>query len=80
MLLDETEGFVNLVVDAKDGTLLGANAVGPHAADMLAPLALGIRLDARLDDLAALFPAHPSLGELVFAATRMTVEKTNSGL
>jgi dihydrolipoamide dehydrogenase len=75
MLLDETEGFVTLVTDARDGTLLGANAVGTHAADMLAPIALGIRLGARLEDLATLFPAHPGLGELVFATARTAVEE-----
>lgn len=63
VLLNETEGFVKLVADA--------NAVGAHAADVLAPVALGIRLGARLEDLAALFAAHPCLGELVFAAARV---------
>ncbi len=71
VLLNETEGFVKLVADANDGTLLGASAVGAHAADVLAPVVLGIRLGARLEDLAALFAAHPCLGELVFAAARV---------
>lgn len=69
-LLDETEGFVKLRADAGDGTLLGATAVGPHAADLLAPVTLGLRLGARLDDLAALFAAHPGLAELAFSASR----------
>jgi len=69
-LLEEAEGFVKLVVDAGDGLLLGASAVGAHAADVLAPLALGIRLGARLSDLTALFPAHPGLTELAFDAAR----------
>lgn len=47
-----------------------ASAVGAHAADILAPVALGLRLGARLDDLAALFAAHPGLAELTFAAAR----------
>jgi dihydrolipoamide dehydrogenase len=70
-LLDETEGFVQLVADAEDGTLLGASAIGAHASNVLTPLALGIRLGIRLDNLAALFPAHPGLSELAFAAARM---------
>jgi pyruvate/2-oxoglutarate dehydrogenase complex dihydrolipoamide dehydrogenase (E3) component len=71
-LLGETEGFVKLNTDADDGTLLGASAVGAHAADVLAPVALGLRLGARMGDLSALFAAHPSLTELVFAAARAT--------
>jgi pyruvate/2-oxoglutarate dehydrogenase complex dihydrolipoamide dehydrogenase (E3) component len=72
-LIGETGGFVRLLVDATDSTLLGATAVGAHAADILAPVALGLRLGARLDDMAALFGAHPGSGELAFAAAR-TVE------
>jgi pyruvate/2-oxoglutarate dehydrogenase complex dihydrolipoamide dehydrogenase (E3) component len=69
-LIGETEGFVRLLADAGDGTLLGAIAVGAHAADILAPVALGLRLGARVDDMAALFSAHPGIGELTFAAAR----------
>jgi pyruvate/2-oxoglutarate dehydrogenase complex dihydrolipoamide dehydrogenase (E3) component len=69
-LLDETEGLVKLWADAGDHTLLGAAAVGAQAADILAPVALGLSLGARLDEMAALFVAHPSLSELVFAAAR----------
>lgn len=69
-LLGEHEGFVRLLADAKDGTLLGATAAGAHAADILAPVALALRLGARMDDLAAVFAAHPGVGELVFAAAR----------
>jgi pyruvate/2-oxoglutarate dehydrogenase complex dihydrolipoamide dehydrogenase (E3) component len=74
VLLDETEGFVKLVVDADAGTLLGASAVGANAADVLAPVALSIRLGARLSDL-ALFAAHPGLGELAFAAAQVGAEQ-----
>jgi pyruvate/2-oxoglutarate dehydrogenase complex dihydrolipoamide dehydrogenase (E3) component len=70
ILLDETEGFVQLVADAEDGSLLGASAVGAHACDVLTPLALGLRLGVRLEDLAALFPGHPGFSELGFAAAR----------
>jgi pyruvate/2-oxoglutarate dehydrogenase complex dihydrolipoamide dehydrogenase (E3) component len=69
-LVDETEGFVQLVADAKTGALLGASAVGAHASDILTPLALGIRMGATLDDLAAVFPGHPSISEIAFEAGR----------
>lgn len=70
LLINETAGFVKLWTDAGEGTLLGAAAVGTQAADVLAPVALGLGLGARLDDLAALFAAHPSLAELAFSAAR----------
>jgi dihydrolipoamide dehydrogenase len=71
VLLEETEGFVQLVADAEDGTLLGASAVGPHAVDVLTPLALGLRPDVRREDLAALLPGHPGFSELGFATVWM---------
>lgn len=71
LLLNETTGLVKVWADAGEGTLLGAAAVGAHAADVLAPVALGLGLKARLDDLAALFAAYPSLNELAFTAARV---------
>lgn len=38
--------------------------------DVLAPVALAIQVGATLDDLAAIFAAHPTLSELAFAAAR----------
>lgn len=48
----------------------GGPAVGPHASDLLAPVALAIQLGATLDDMAPVFGAHPSLTELPFMAAR----------
>ncbi len=69
-LTGETGGFVKLVIETDSGVVLGASAVGAHAADLLAPLALGIRLKAELRDLAASFAAHPGLAESAYAAAR----------
>lgn len=69
-LLPEGEGYVDLFVDVENGRVRGGVAVGPHAADVLAPLALGLRLGVTVADLAAVYPGHPTLSELVFAAAR----------
>jgi dihydrolipoamide dehydrogenase len=70
LLLDDPHGFVKLMVHAKSGRVLGASAVGAHAADVLGPIALGIGLNVDLEDLRALFAAHPTWSELPFAAVR----------
>ncbi|MFN2137560.1 MAG: NAD(P)/FAD-dependent oxidoreductase, partial [Candidatus Promineifilaceae bacterium] len=69
-LLPDGEGFLDLSYDSKDGRVLGAVAVGPHAADVLSPVALAIRLHGRIDDMAAVFAGYPSLSELAFIAAR----------
>lgn len=69
-LLGETEGFVKVTVDADTGRLLGGSAMGAHAAEVLAPLATAIALGATTDALASIYPAHPTLGEVLFEAVR----------
>ncbi|WP_420631447.1 dihydrolipoyl dehydrogenase family protein [Candidatus Leptofilum sp.] len=68
-LLGETEGFVELAFDG-ERKVVGGTAVGPHAGDVLAPVALAIQVGASLDDLASIFATHPTLSELPFAAAR----------
>jgi pyruvate/2-oxoglutarate dehydrogenase complex dihydrolipoamide dehydrogenase (E3) component len=71
-LLSEGDGYLQLYYD-KDGRVLGAVAVGPHAADVLSPVAVSIRLGGSLGDLADLYAAYPSLSELSFIAARSAV-------
>ena len=68
-LVPDSAGFVELVFD-QQREITGAVAVGPHAADVLAPVAVAIRMGARLDEVAPIFAAHPTLSELVFIAAR----------
>jgi pyruvate/2-oxoglutarate dehydrogenase complex dihydrolipoamide dehydrogenase (E3) component len=67
-LLGEREGFVKLVVDEVTGRLLGGSAAGSHAADVLAPLAVAMALGGTLESLASVYPAHPTLVELLTEA------------
>jgi dihydrolipoamide dehydrogenase len=67
------EGFLTLAYDASSGQVRGAVAVGPHAADALAPVALALRLGGGVADLAAYAPAYPTVGELATIAARITV-------
>jgi len=68
-LQPEHDGFVELASDS-EGRLVGGLAVGPHAADALAPVAVAIQLHAKLSDLASLYGAHPTISELPFMAMR----------
>jgi len=69
-LLGETDGFVRLLVENGTGRLLGGSAIGSHAADILAPLATAMALGATVETLASLYPAHPTLMELLYEAAR----------
>jgi dihydrolipoamide dehydrogenase len=69
-LTDEPVGFVKVLADAGDGRVLGAGAVGERAAEILSPVAVAIAAGMRIGDLAAWFPAYPTLAELVGIAAR----------
>jgi len=70
LLAGDEAGFVTLVSDPETGQVLGGSAVGGHAADVLAPIALAIGMGATVPDLAAIFPAHPTLSELSYEVAR----------
>lgn len=69
-LLPHSEGFVKLAYDEENGRLLGGAAVGPHAADMLAPVAVAIQAGTTIQAFGNIFAAHPTMSELAFAAAR----------
>ncbi len=69
-LIDGTEGMLKLLVDPETKALLGGAAVGVHAGDVLAPLAVALSYNGTLSELAAIFSAHPTLSEVLFDAAR----------
>ena len=58
-----TEGFVKVVADAKDDTLLGAHIVGQGAADLIAPFTMALEMEATAEDVAHTIFVHPSMSE-----------------
>lgn len=69
-VLGETEGWIELSYNAYDRKIRGGVAVGHHAADLLAPVALAIMLGATLDQLGTVFAANPAISELTFGVAR----------
>ncbi|MBN2201259.1 dihydrolipoyl dehydrogenase [bacterium] len=64
----ETEGFVALVADAATERILGGQAVGPHASELIAEIALAVRLGLTAGDVAGTLHSHPTLAEAVCEA------------
>jgi len=68
--LDETDGFVQLVVEEESGEVLGGQIIGPHAADLVHEIALAIRWELTVDEIGSTVHAHPTLSEAVMEAAR----------
>jgi len=60
-----TQGFVKIVANAADDTLLGAHIVGHGAADLVAPFALALEMEATVEDLAHTMYVHPTVSECI---------------
>ena len=63
MAAGETEGFVKWIADPATGQLLGAQAVGCHATELIAEAALAIRNELTVDEVARTIHSHPTMSE-----------------
>ncbi|HNW43717.1 MAG TPA: dihydrolipoyl dehydrogenase [Elusimicrobiales bacterium] len=65
---DETEGFVQLVFNAADETVLGAQIVGAAATELVHVLALAVKLKMKRAGLKEIIYAHPTMAEAIHEA------------
>ena len=72
--IDETEGVVKIVADAKTDRVLGVQILSAHASDMIAECVIAMEMAASTEDIARTNHAHPTLPEAIKEAA-MAVEK-----
>lgn len=72
--IDDTEGLVKVIADAKTDRLLGVHILAPHAADLIAEATVAMEFAASAEDLARSFHAHPTLPEAIKEAA-LAVDK-----
>ena len=63
MAAGETDGFVKWVADPVTGQLLGAQAIGGHATDLISEAAVAIRNELTIDEIGKAIHCHPTLAE-----------------
>ena len=62
------EGFVKLVTDADTGEILGGQICCEHATDMISEIAVAIKLESTVHELASTIHPHPTVSEMVMEA------------
>ena len=72
--IDEPEGFVKILADAKTDKVLGVHIIGPHAGEMIAEMAVAMEFGASSEDIARTCHAHPTFSEAIKEAA-LSVEK-----
>ena len=63
--MDETEGLVKILADAKTDRVLGVHIIGPRASDMIAEAVTTMEFAGSSEDMARICHAHPTLSEAV---------------
>ena len=66
--LNETDGFVKLVSNKADGTLLGGQVAGSGASDLISELTLAVESGMNIEDVALTIHPHPTLSESIMDA------------
>lgn len=68
LAMGEDYGFVQLVIDARNDRVLGAQIMGPHASDLVHEVAVAMKMGATAADIGSTIHAHPSLPEAIMEA------------
>lgn len=66
--MDETEGFVKVIVDASTDRVLGVHILHARASDLIAEAVLAMEYAASSEDIARTMHAHPTLSEALHEA------------
>jgi dihydrolipoyl dehydrogenase len=61
--MDESEGIVKILADAKTDRVLGVHILGPRASDMIAEAVTTLEFGGSAEDIARICHAHPTLSE-----------------
>ena len=68
LINDDPRGFVKLISDPATGVVLGGSIVGRHAAELISIVALSVRNELTVRDLAETLFVHPTLSETIAEA------------
>jgi dihydrolipoamide dehydrogenase len=69
--MDEQDGYVKVIADAKTDRVLGVHILGPRASDLIAECVTIMEYRGSAEDIARCTHAHPTLSEAVGEAARM---------
>jgi dihydrolipoamide dehydrogenase len=60
---NETDGFIKVLVNEDDESIVGVHIVGPEASNLIAEAALAIEMGATVEDIVRTIHTHPTLPE-----------------
>jgi dihydrolipoamide dehydrogenase len=73
-----SEGFVQLVAENGTGRIVGAQIVGPHAAELIQEISVPMTAGMTVAQLGHCVFGHPTVSEVIMLAAREAAEKTGT--
>jgi pyruvate/2-oxoglutarate dehydrogenase complex dihydrolipoamide dehydrogenase (E3) component len=64
LVMGETDGFVKLVADTRNGELIGAAVIGPEAVELIHEIVVAMHFRATASQLSRIPHYHPTLSEI----------------
>ena len=61
----DTDGFIKIIVDAKNDEILGVHMIGPRCADLISEAVVAMEYKASAEDIARITHAHPTFSEVM---------------
>jgi dihydrolipoamide dehydrogenase len=71
----ESDGFVQMVAEKGTGRIVGCQIVGPHAVETIHEVAVAMRHDLTVRQLAETVHAHPTVSEVIRMACADAAQK-----
>jgi dihydrolipoamide dehydrogenase len=62
--MDEKEGLIKILFERNLGQILGAQIIAPEASELIHELAMAMKLEATIEEVAGMVHAHPTLAEI----------------
>lgn len=73
--IDEIDGLVKIIADAKTDKVLGCHIIGKDAGNLIHELAISMEFGASSEDIALTCHAHPTLNEAIREAAMATFDR-----
>lgn len=67
-ILGQRTGMIKMITEEEYGQILGVHIIGPGATDLIAEVALAMKLEATPEDIRAVMHGHPTLSEALWEA------------
>ena len=68
VIMEEPDGEVKILADARSGHILGGHILGPRATDLIGEIGMAMQMHGKLEDIIGLIHPHPTVAEAVHEA------------